>query len=58
MWGAFPMALWHATSATDHLGSVGLVRGRLAPTVLYNPEWECRLVVHGDDFTFLCPRCR
>lgn len=51
----------HASSAwgagyAGHLESVGFVGGRSAPTVLYNSEWECKLVVHSNDSKFLRPR--
>ena len=37
----------------DRFEEVGFRRGRAAPTVLYNPETEVGVVVHGDDFTFI-----
>ena len=37
----------------DRFEEAGFRRGRAAPTVLYNPETEVRVVVHGDDFTFI-----
>lgn len=41
---------------TDRLEAAGFKRGKSAPSVLYNSEWETRCVVHGGDFMFLCPR--
>ena len=35
------------------LEAVGFRRGKAAPTVFYHPERGVRLVVHGDDFTFM-----
>lgn len=57
----WPCGMRHAASAwhahyTNQLESAGFVRGQAAPTVLYNDEWEGRLVAHGDDVKFLCPR--
>lgn len=40
---------------TATLKSVGYVSGIAAPTVFYNASAGCRLVVHGDDFTFYGP---
>ena len=37
------------------LVSIGFVAGKAAPTVLVNIVEETRVVVHGDDFTFLGP---
>ena len=34
---------------------IGFQEGIVAPTVMTNPETDVRLVVHGDDFTFLGP---
>ena len=43
----------------EHMEKVGFARGRVAPTVFYNMDWDARCVVHGDDFTFLAPeKCR
>lgn len=56
LFGMRPAASAWKGDYTGSLESVGFVRGRSAPTLLYNAGWECRLVVHGDDFTFLCPR--
>ena len=39
----------------DHLETVGFVRGLSSPCVFYHPVTSIRLVVHGDDFTFLAP---
>jgi hypothetical protein len=33
------------------LTGAGFVRGVAAPTVFYHPQWDIRIVVHGDDFT-------
>ena len=35
------------------LGSVGFTRGKSTPVVFYRESDGTRLVVHGDDFTFL-----
>ena len=37
----------------DKLEAIGFARGIAAPTVFYNKETKVRVVVHGDDFTFL-----
>lgn len=38
---------------TKRLKAEGFVEGVSAPTVFYNPDTCTRVVVHGDDFTFL-----
>ena len=35
------------------LAEAGYVQGRAAPSCFFNKETGGRLVVHGDDFTFL-----
>ena len=35
------------------LSSDGLRRDRAAPTISYHPVTDVRVVVHGDDFTFV-----
>ena len=35
------------------LEGAGYLRGRAAPTTFYNKKTDCRVVVHGDDFTFM-----
>ena len=37
----------------ERMAGEGYVRGRSAATVFHNREKEARVVVHGDDFTFL-----
>ena len=36
-----------------HLEKNGFVCGASSPCVLFNKDYNVRLVVHGDDFTFL-----
>ncbi|MDA8582754.1 reverse transcriptase domain-containing protein [bacterium] len=43
---------WEA-EYTAKLRSCGFVEGKSAPTVFFNPSTGTRVVVHGDDFTFL-----
>ena len=38
---------------SDKLAEVGFIRGVSNPCVFYRPKDHTRLVVHGDDFTFL-----
>ena len=38
---------------THELASVDFLEGTSSPAVFYNPSTEMRLVVHGDNFTFL-----
>ena len=38
---------------TEKLEGVGFKRGKASAAVFYNAERDLRLVVHGDDFTFL-----
>ena len=44
---------WEETYRT-HLEDNGFVCGASSPCVFYNADKNIRLVVHGDDFTFLC----
>ena len=41
------------TEFTEKLLSIGFTRGKSTPVVFYRESDETRLVVHGDDFTFL-----
>ena len=41
------------TEFTEKLESIGFRRGKSNPVMFYRQSDETRLVVHGDDFTFL-----
>jgi hypothetical protein len=41
------------TEFTEKLLSIGFTRGKSTPVVFYRESDEARLVVHGDDFTYL-----
>ena len=43
---------WEEEYST-YLQSIGFLRGVSSPSVFYHPTREVRVVVHGDDFTFL-----
>ena len=43
---------WEA-EYTEKLRTVGFTAGEAAPTVFFNHTTGTRIVVHGDDFTFL-----
>ena len=54
LYGMRPAAnAWEREYATKLVESGGFVRGKAAPTVFLNPGTGVRLVVWGDDFTFL-----
>ena len=53
LYGMRPAASAWEKDYCDKLEAVSFRRGRAAPTVLYNPETGVRVVVHGDDFTFI-----
>ena len=54
LYGMRPAAnAWEREYAAKLVESGGYLRGRAAPTVFVNPENGIRLVVWGDDFTFL-----
>ena len=43
---------WEEEYST-YLQSIGFIRGVSSPSVIDHPTREIRVVVHGDDFTFL-----
>ena len=51
LYGMRPAAKAWEDEYAEKLESIGFFRGKAAPTVFYHPEWEVRIVVHGDDFT-------
>ena len=55
LYGMRPAASAWERDYTEKLESIGLMRGRSAPTVFFNSETLVRCVVHGDDFTFMGP---
>ena len=44
---------WEKDFVAKLVGEAGFVKGRASSSVLYNPDTGVRLVVWGDDFTFL-----
>ena len=38
---------------SEFLHSIGFVKGKASPCLFYNKQYDIRLAVHGDDFTFL-----
>jgi hypothetical protein len=53
LYGMRPAASAWEKDYCDRFEAAGFRRGRAAPTVMYNPESGVRVVVHGDDFTFI-----
>ena len=53
LYGMRPAASAWEKDYCDRFEEAGFRRGRAAPTVLYNPETEVRVVAHGDDFTLI-----
>jgi len=53
LYGMRPAASAWELDFTTKLESIGFQRGRAAPTAFFNRKTGCRLVVHGDDFTFM-----
>jgi hypothetical protein len=51
LYGMRPAAKAWEDDYAARLCGAGFVRGVAAPTVFYHPEWDVRIVVHGDDFT-------
>jgi hypothetical protein len=51
LYGMRPAAKAWEEDYAGRLAGIGFTRGRAAPTVFFHPEWQVRLVVHGDDFT-------
>jgi hypothetical protein len=53
LYGMRPAAQAWEKDYSDRLQEVGLARGLYSPVVFFDKTKELRLVVHGDDFTFL-----
>ena len=53
LYGMRPAAQAWQKDYTGKLESVGFQVGRASKVVFYHEEWQVRLVVHGDDFTFV-----
>jgi hypothetical protein len=53
LYGMRPAASAWEKDYCDRFEAAGFHRGRAAPTVMHNPETGVRVVVHGDDFTFI-----
>jgi hypothetical protein len=51
LYGMRPAAKAWEEDYAAKLCSAGFIRGVAAPTVFFHPEWDVRIVVHGDDFT-------
>ena len=43
---------WEETY-TKALRGLGFIQGRACPCAFYNPVKDCRIIIHGDDFTVL-----
>ena len=54
-YGMRPAARGWEDDYKDRMIDIGFAEGRAAPTDMVNESTEVRLVVHGDDFTFLGP---
>ena len=53
MYGTRDAAVNWEDKYRSHLESIGFTSGRSSPCVFFHKERGVRLVVHGDDFTFL-----
>ena len=53
MYGTNDAASHWEAKFSSHLRSQGFVQGKSSPCIFYQPARGTRLVVHGDDFTFL-----
>ena len=53
LYGMRPAASAWEREYSDKLAVAGFRKGKSSPTVFYREKTGCRLVVHGDDFTFL-----
>ena len=53
LYGMRPAASAWEKDFSEKLAASGLIAGKSAPTVFFDPTCRLRCVVHGDDFTFL-----
>ena len=54
LYGMRPAANAWEKNFSDKLLEAGFKKGKSSPTAFFRSRTDCRLVVHGNDFTFLC----